>query len=281
MSAITLRAPAAFGLPSPAAIDAEGRRRDPLMWGFAIVLLVGMLPLVAAYALDGRTVNDVNVWGKPLKFAGSLALYFATLAWFRGYLPATRGRWLDRFAILSVVLVAAEMLYIVLQSARGVGSHFNTATPLEGALFTVMGVAALIFTTLPLALAVGIARAPAGGLAPAYRLAVILGLVLTTLLGASAGVAIAMNGGHWVAAPHTDAGGFPIFGWTRDGGDLRVAHFFGIHAMQILPVAGWLVARRVPEGRGIVWLIAAAFAALTVATFVEALAGRPFLGFLG
>ena len=279
MSALAL--PSAARLPSLAALDAEGRRRNLLLWGFAVLLLLAMVPLAAAFAIDGRTVNDVNVWGKPLKFAGSLTLYFGTLAWFWAYLPAVRGRWLDRFATVSVGLVAFEMLYIAGQSARGVASHFNTATPVEGFLFTAMGLAAVVFTSLPLALAVGVARAPAGGLAPAYRLAVILGLVLTTILGVTTGIAIAENGGHWVAAPRTDAGGLPVFGWTRAGGDLRVAHFFAIHAMQILPVAGWLVARRFPRATGAVWLMAAAFAALTAATLAEALAGRPFLGFLG
>jgi hypothetical protein len=118
-------------------------------------------------------------------------------------------------------------------------------------------------------------------MSPAYRLSVILGLILTFVLGAAGGMAVGQNGSHWVAAAHTDAGGFPIFGWTRTGGDLRVAHFLGIHAMQILPVAGWLIARRRPNGTGAVWLAAAVLTALTTYTLFEALAGQPFLGFIG
>ncbi len=109
----------------------------------------------------------------------------------------------------------------------------------------------------------------------------VLGLILTTVLGTAAGVAISVNGGHWVGASPTDAGGLPVFGWTRAGGDLRVAHFFGLHAMQILPIAGWLIARWRPDATRLVWLAASALTALTVYTLVEALAGRPFLPFIG
>jgi hypothetical protein len=169
----------------------------------------------------------------------------------------------------------------VFQSARGVGSHFNTATPIEGIMFMLMGLAAPVFTALAAVLGIAIARRPRPDLAPAFRLAVVLGLILTTVLGTAAGVAISVNGGHWVGAAATDAGGLPIFGWSRYGGDLRVAHFFGLHALQILPVAGLIVAWWRPEATRLVWLMAGAFTLLTAWTLVEALAGRPFLPFLG
>jgi len=285
MSAIALRPGGHVASPFAfiAAIDAEGRRRQPLLWGAAVFLFLLILPTVAALLLDTRTVNGVNVWVKPLKFEVSLALYLGTLAWFWGYLAPEAGssRGLRFFAVASVALIIFEIAYIGGQSARGVASHFNESTPIEGLLFTLMGVAALVFTTLPAALGLAVARRPRPELAPAFRLSVVLGLLLTTGLGIAAGLAISVNGGHWVGAAPTDAGGLPIFGWTRAGGDLRVAHFFGLHALQILPVAGWLIARRRPAATGLVWLVAAGFAALTAYTLVEALAGRPFLPFLG
>jgi hypothetical protein len=285
MSAIALRPSGHFASPLAflAAIDAEGRRRQPLLWGAAVFLLLLIPPTVAALLLDGRTVNDVNVWVKPIKFEASLALYLGTLAWFFGALApeARRGRGLLLFATASVALIVFEIAYIGGQSARGVGSHFNVSTPIEGLLFTLMGLSALVFTAFPAALGIAIARRPRAGLAPAFRLSLVLGRLLTAALGIATGAAIAVNGGHWVGATPTDAGGLPVFGWTRQGGDLRVAHFFGLHALQVLPLAGWLIARRRPEAKGIVWLLAGLFAVFTLYTLFEAVAGRPFLPFIG
>ena len=74
---------------------------------------------------------------KPLKFEASIALYLATLAWLWGYLRGGATNPLARiFVAVSVGLLGFEIAYIVLQSARGVGSHFNTATPVEGLMFT-------------------------------------------------------------------------------------------------------------------------------------------------
>ena len=262
----------------------RGRRRHPALWGMAAVMALMMVPTFAAYALDARTLSGIDVWTKPLKFELSLVIFLGTLAWFWGYLPERqqRNRFLNGYAVLTSTLVFLEVVYMIIQSGRGVGSHFNVSTPLEGALFTLMGIAALIFTLFPATVGVVLALSRNDlGLPPAFRLSVVLGLILTFVLGATAGMAIASNGGHWVGAPHTDAGGFPIFGWTRQGGDLRVAHFFGIHAMQVLPMAGWLVARSRPNATGLVWLAAMAFSALTVYALVEAMGGRPFLAFVG
>ena len=71
----------------------------------------------------------------------------------------------------------------------------------------------------------------------------------------------------------------PVLGWSREVGDLRVAHFIATHALHFVPLVGWLVAGRLPDpaARGAVILAALAWVALTFATFAQALMGNPVI----
>ena len=114
-------------------------------------------------------------------------------------------------------------------------------------------------------------------LAGTFSMLAVWTFVLGTGFGSYLG---AQRAGHWVGGALTDAGGLPLFNWSRSGGDLRVAHFFGIHAMHFVPaIAALAAAARLPGAKHIAsaWLLAAAFSALTVWTFVQAARGQPFL----
>ena len=193
---------------------------------------------------------------KPAKFAASIAIYTLTLAWVFTYLrewPATR-RVVSWVTASTLVL---EIIIIDVQAWRGTTSHFNVGTVLDGVLFTIMGIAIVVQTITAVAVAVALWRQRFAD--PAIGWALRLGMTIT--------IAGAMTGGLMTQPtreqmdgcagrkshddrrrPHgwrADGGpGLPGTGWSREHGDLRVAHFLGLHALQILPLAALVFARR-------------------------------------
>ena len=85
---------------------------------------------------------------------------------------------------------------------------------------------------------------------------------------------MAVSGAHTVGAP--DGGpGIPGTGWSRQHGDLRVAHFFGLHAMQILPLLALLLK---PKRPGLIIGLGAIYAVFFFTLLAQAMAGIPLLG---
>ena len=65
--------------------------------------------------------------------------------------------------------------------------------------------------------------------------------------------------------------------WARDGGDLRVAHFFGMHAMHAFPLFALLLPMNCGEKRklGVLSRFITCYARLSAGTFIQAINGRP------
>ncbi len=279
MNARTLRPtrPSMVGTPAaPWPIIAALRslwQREPRLVAFALILLVLLLPAAIGLGLDERTLRGVNVWVKPMKFMLSVSLLALTTAWFAAHLlpQARRSRSVTALVWTLIATGGFEVGYITLQAALGQASHYNVSDAVHGALYTLMGGAALAMTATQPWLAYLIWRHGQPGVAPAYRLSVLLGLVLTFALGATVG--ILLGGGQ---PPVTE--GLPVLGWSRSGGDLRVAHFVGIHAGQVLPLIGCMLATcRVRAAIAGVWTVALAWTGLWAATLAQAVQGRPLI----
>jgi hypothetical protein len=85
-------------------------------------------------------------------------------------------------------------------------------------------------------------------------------------------------GAHTVGAP--DGGpGLPVTGWSTRHGDVRVPHFVGLHAWQVLPFFVLLALPRRDDRRRSRLAIAAGivYGAVFVALLVQALRGLPLV----
>ena len=258
-------------------IVAELLARQRLLAVFGLTLLL-LTPLaLGAQLVDPRTLAGVNVWVKPAKFLLSTAVFVLTLAWFFGYVREERRARRGLTILVATVLCCAifENVYIALQAARGLESHFNRSTPFHAVMYALMGLFAMLLVATCLPLAREIARHPAPGLPPERRVAAVTGLVLTFALGGLLGGYLGSGPGHSVGAVGAQ---LPLLGWNRAGGDLRVAHFFGLHAAQALPLLAWVAGAARARIRVAVVVAGAAFyAVFTLAVFFEAVAGRPLL----
>lgn len=249
-----------------------------LLAASGVSLLLMMVPTTLAALLDPRLLNEINIWIKPLKFQFSLALHLLTVA--LGLLllpePVRRGR---TVAILAWALVASalfEVVYIAWQASRGSGSHFNRSSPFTAMMYNLMGVGSTILVAA--AAWVGTLILRHGDRKNLIVLGTGLGFIIGAALGGVTGFWMSAKPGHWVGTAPSDAQGLWLVGWSRSGGDLRVAHFFGMHMMQALPLAALLLSA-LPARPGRWALYGSAFAgtALTLATFVQAVRGIPLI----
>ncbi len=254
-----------------------------------LLMLAALAAALAGLRFDPRVVTGSPAWLKPAKFAASTAIYMFTLTWIFGYLPDWP-RLRRRVAWTTAVVLVLEVAVIALQAWRGTTSHFNVGTPFDAVLFAAMGLGILVQTASSVVVAVALWRQPFADRALGWALR--LGMVIS-IMGAStgglmtrpttaqladarAGHRLTVAGAHTVGAP--DGGsGLPGTGWSVQHGDLRVPHFLGLHAMQVLPLMALFVVRRsAVDARRVrlVWVAGASYLALFALLLAQALQGE-------
>lgn len=258
----------------------ELEHRQPRLAAVGLALILAAIPLSVAGIVDPRTINGIGVWVKPVKFLLSTGVYLWTLGWCFGYLsPAAQlgraGRWIIH---ATPALVVLEMAWIIGMAIAGEPSHFNRGSPFTIVLYRAAGIVAVGLTTSMLVQGVLLARDRGVSIPPAFRLSLVLGAVIGFAGTLAFGGFMAAGQAHWVGGIASDAAGLPLMGWSRTGGDLRVAHFWATHAQQLVPLAGAaLVRSRFGWTTRGAWLIALGYSAFVVFTFAQALGGRPFI----
>jgi hypothetical protein len=214
-----------------------------LNWTSKVLVSYGVLMLMAlmlTYMVslnDDRLIRDVGIWVKPMKFMAATALFALTTVW---VLKVANSN-LDQsvvFVWIAALLISTslfEVVYISYQASQGAASHYNVGDPFHAFMFGLMAIAAVGLTASQAWLALEIWKEQRGAAMSVETLGVIIGLSLTFVLSTISGF---MLGGNQPPAGQ----GMPIVGWHLYK-DIRPAHFLGVHAQQLIPLWGLIVAK--------------------------------------
>ncbi|MFJ9940846.1 hypothetical protein [Streptomyces erythrochromogenes] len=269
---------------------------------FSLLMALWAVGSAIGIAADDRVLTGAPIWAKPFKFSVSFVAYCLSLAWMISLLGEERPR-LRRTAWWAGTVVAVasalEMVLITLQVLRGVRSHFNSATPFDAQVFSLMGNTVMVLWLGTLVVAVLLWRATIADRATTWSIRISTVLALTGAALAflmvlptpeqqrreTAGLELAESGAHSVGVPDGGPGMF-LTGWSTSGGDLRIPHFFGMHALQLLPLLVLLLAALAPRHARLrdervrvrlVLVAGAVYAALLALLTWQALRGRPLV----
>lgn len=235
---------------------AELRYRNPLLYRVGLIHFVLGFLLFVPLMVDSREVMGINTWIKPIKFSFSIAIYAWTFAWILFDLPDSK-KWITRLSWTIAISMLIEISILLYQASRAVQSHFNMETDLDALLFAGMGILIGINTiAIIITFILYLFKKP--NLDKTYLLAIRLAFVVF-LIGNWVGGVMISNEAHSVGV--ADGGdGLPFVNWSTLGGDLRIAHFLGLHAIQLIPLFSFFLYKKTRLSPNVRYILTALFA---------------------
>jgi len=232
---------------------------------FCLALAILFLVLTRVTSIQ---VYKVSAWYKPFKFAFSTFLFAWAMAWYCYYLPNFNSG-LFNWAV--ILLLGFEIVYIACMAGRGQTSHYNISTPFYSAMFSLMALAATLVTIYTAYVGFLFFTHSFPTLPGYYVWAIRLG-ILTFVIFSFEGFAMGSRLSHTVGAINDNSNWF-IVGWSKTVGDLRVSHFIGMHALQVLPIVSYYILKNTK----LTISLSIIYALLALITFVQALQGKPIV----
>jgi hypothetical protein len=272
--------------------------KDPLekdLWiGFYfsfLCLLVSILGLI----IDDRILQYVPIWLKPFKFSVSSVIFIGSILYFLKYISN------KKFILLTNKIVSyglmIELIIIFLQAYRGKMSHFNNQTIEDMILFQIMAITIVcvwlgfgvyawkLFKTSEYADDMIYKGIQVGAIITfltmpfAFTMPQPSKTQLQEIIKNKSQIGLVV-GSHTVDEKDPSQT-YPLTGWAKTGGDLRIAHFLGLHALQILPILAFLLnginlsiqnRKRILSTTGFLYFI------IVILTLAQALNGFSLLG---
>ena len=254
------------------------KQSSPILFTIVVFHALAAIVCMIGIAVDDRILMGINVWIKPLKFCISGGIYILTLGYLITLYPFSKRKKNIINNLVSWTLLL-EILIILYQASRGVQSHYNQSSLFDGLLFAAMGILIGINVAIMFLFIVETIRLKLHT-RPSVRWAILLGW-LVVFFGSWVGGQMIGQLSHNVGI--ADGGeGLPILNWSTVAGDLRVAHFFGLHGIQIIPLFAFILSEKwnVSNKKHILVTVifGLMYAAFIGATFYQANQGMPLIG---
>ena len=246
----------------------ELKIRNEHLFYFGLLCVIISLVCSILTKTTSTDVQGVNAWIKPLKFAVSIGLFSWTMAWYCHYLTNFN---VSPFNWTVLVLFGLELLYIIFQASKGQLSHFNISTPTHSLLYSLMGLAAVLVTVYTAYIGLLFFLQSFPNLPSYYVWSIRLGILIFVIFSFEGGL-MGSRMNHSVGAIN-DNSSLWMVGWSKTVGDLRVSHFIGMHALQLLPLLSFYVFKNTK----ITIIISIFYGLLATSTLVQALNGKPLI----
>lgn len=246
----------------------ELKLRNEHLFYFGVFCLILSIVCIILTKTTATQVHGVNAWFKPFKFAVSIGLFSWTMAWYCHYLLDFN---IASFNWTVIILFGFELVYIAFQASKGQLSHFNFDTPLYSILYSLMGLAAVIVTLYTAYIGFLFFTQTFPNLPSHYVWAIRLGILIFVVFSFE-GALMSSQMSHSVGAIN-DNSNWWIIGWSKTVGDLRVSHFIGMHALQLLPLLSFYVFKNTKA----TILISILYGLLATSTLIQALNGKPII----
>jgi hypothetical protein len=244
------------------------RQISPLLFYCGMAHLGLFILLTILSQIDHRQLFGIDIWIKPGKFALSIAIYSLSWPLILQFLPFEHIK--NKYTNFTVFTLYFEMLAIASQAARGQASHFNVNGTYNTVVFTLMGVFIVSQTLFTLYIGFLFFKTTAIQIPASMLWGIRLGIIITCIFAFEGGL-MAHNLSHTVGA-NDGTKGIPFFNWSRMAGDLRIAHFAGMHALQIIPLFAQFIS---PGNKRITISFASLYFLMVSALFYNAMLGRP------
>ena len=252
--------------------------RNKILYYSGLVFLLLALVLGVYGFFNEVEVLGINSMIKPVKFGLSTGIYAWTMAYLLYYVNNQRAvKW---YSILATVVMSYENGVITWQALRGQLSHFNREDLLSGILYALMGVMIVWLTFATLVIALRFIFQKNTTISSTFALSIKIGLILFVIFSFFGGYMSSVVNSHSVGGEMTGPG-LPIVNWSTQIGDLRVAHFFGIHSLQLIPFFGYYMSRKdmdPAKAKRWIWIISILYSAFVCFTALQAFKGQPFIG---